>query len=120
MPHILSGEPMPNVLTGDEAAFRQWITTLPWYHEFIRQYGEAPNLNTPDYDYRAAYRAGVKPERDPYDSNRYHWPDVSGGKMLKSRDHPTMWMQRYMQMYGVDPRAIGIAENPFAGPIRRR
>lgn len=82
----------------DEATFQQWIKALPWYSEFQQQYGEAPDLDAPEYDYRAAYQAGITPERSQYDQGRYHWPS-----QFKAVTHPTMWKEHFMQATGTDP-----------------
>ena len=93
----------------DEWQFQAWARGLPWYSEFQQQYGEAPNLDDPDYDYRAAYRAGIVPERYAPDGGRYHWPSLtSDGQQLKSDNHPTMWAEKFMSQTGVDPFSIGI------------
>lgn len=96
-------------ISDDEAAFQNWIRNTDWFKEFVNQYGEQPDLNTKDYDYRAAWKAGVSPERDPYDKNRFHWPSsLPGGKMLKSTDHPTAWKEYFMRDTGMNPDALGI------------
>jgi hypothetical protein len=93
----------------DETMFQNWIRGTDWFKEFVREYGEEPDLNTKDYDYRAAWKAGVVPERDPYDKNRFHWPSsLSSGKMLKSENHPTAWKEYFMRDTGVNPDALGI------------
>jgi len=93
----------------DEAAFQNWIRNTGWFGEFVKEYGEEPDLNTKDYDYRAAWKAGVKPERDPYDNNRFHWPSsLPSGQMLKSEDHPTAWKEYFMRNTGVNPDALGL------------
>lgn len=93
----------------EEAAFQNWIRSTDWFKEFVGEYGEEPDLNSKDYDYRAAWKAGVMPERDPYDQNRFHWPSsLSSGKMLKSADHPTAWKEYFMRDTGVNPDALGI------------
>jgi hypothetical protein len=92
-----------------ENQFQTGILATPWYQEFVQQYGERPDLNTPDYDYRSAWAAGIRPQRDPYDQNRYHWPSMlPDGRALKSQNHTTMWMETFMQITGVDPRSLGI------------
>jgi hypothetical protein len=94
---------------GDDAGFMDWFTKLPWYQEFQQNYGERPNPNDPQYDYRAAWRAGIQPERYEYDGGRYHWPSTTqDGTPLKGADHPTMWMQKFMQQTGIDPNALGL------------
>lgn len=61
-----------------------------------------------DYDYRGAYKAGIKEEISPYD-NMPHWPDAdSKGNFLKSPSHPTAWKEFFMQKYQVDPDAVGL------------
>jgi len=93
----------------DEAEFQKWIRNTSWFKEFKAQYKEEPDLNTKDYDYRAAWKAGVKPERDPYDKNRFHWPSsLPSGQMLKSEDHPTAWKEYFMRDTGVNPDALDL------------
>ena len=65
-------------------------------------------LQSPDYDYRGAYKAGIKEIISPYD-NRPHWPSsTDSGQMLKDPSHPTAWMEFFMRQYGVDPNAMGL------------
>jgi hypothetical protein len=98
-----------NKTTNDEAEFQKWIRNTGWFKEFKAQYKEEPDLNTKDYDYRAAWKAGVKPERDPYDKNRFHWPSsLPSGEMLKSEDHPTAWKEYFMRDTGVNPDSLGL------------
>ena len=65
-------------------------------------------LQSPDYDYRGAYKAGIKEVISPYD-NKPHWPSsTDSGQMLKDPSHPTAWMEFFMRQYGVDPNAMGL------------
>jgi hypothetical protein len=82
----------------DEMAFQRGIRKSPWYAEFVRQYGEAPELTGSDYDYRGAWRVGVRPAPHEYDQGRYHWPS-----QFKAANHPTMWKDRFMRATGLDP-----------------
>jgi len=96
----------------EEDKFQKWIRSLPWFDEFKRKYGEEPNLDSKDYDYRAAWKAGVKPTVNKYDG-LYHWSsgylDKSGKQVwLKSQDHPTAWMQHFLDETGKDPQSLGI------------
>jgi hypothetical protein len=103
----------PNIAAqGKEIKFQREIAASPWYSEFTKQYGEIPDLSkNANYDYRKAWSAGIRPERDPYDNNRYHWPSsTSTGEMLKSATHPTAWKEYYMQAKGVNPDAVGATE----------
>ena len=104
-PREIADDKMPN----DEAAFQNWIRNTGWFDEFVKEYGEEPDLDTKDYDYRAAWKAGVQPERDPYDNNRFHWPSsLPSGEMLKSEDHPTAWKEKFMRETDINPDALGL------------
>lgn len=101
--------------SGEEQQFQNWIRSTEWYKEFVREFGEEPDLNIPDYDYRAAWKAGITPERDPYDKNRFHWPSTTAqGQSLKSASHPTAWKEGFMQQTGMNPDAIGLASKQDA------
>ena len=98
----------------EEKDFQQWIKKTGWYQEFVKEYGESPDLDIEEYDYRQAWKSGVVPERDPYDKNRYHWPSTDpSGKMIKSASHPTAWQEQYMQMTGENPDAAGVTKEQF-------
>ena len=72
--------------TPEEADFQFGIRATPWFSEFTQQHGE-PNLNDPNYDYRAAWKAGARPDvRDPGDS-QYHWPS-----QFKGPEHPNRFV----------------------------
>jgi hypothetical protein len=82
-----------------ENKFQKEISQTPWYQNYVKQYGEQPDLNTKDYNYRAAWQQGVQPELYKYD-NTYHWPSTAKGRSLKSVSHPTAWMEDYAQITG--------------------
>ena len=88
----------------EETKFQQWIHSTPWYSEYVQRYGEEPDFNTPDYDYRGAWKSGVKPERSEIDG-QYHWGSVrpDTGEYLKSANHPTFWKQKFIEKNGYDP-----------------
>lgn len=93
----------------DEEKFQSEIRETEWFKEFTQEYGEEPNLDDPDYDYRAAWAAGVRPERYEHDGGKFHWPsNTPDGKPLKSENHPTKWMEDFMQKTGKDPNELGI------------
>lgn len=98
-----------------EAQFQSGVAATPWYNEFRQQYGEAPDLSpSANYNYRLAWAGGVRPERDPYDSNRYHWPSaLPTGEMLKSETHPTAWKEHYMQFTGKNPDEVGASKEDW-------
>lgn len=100
---------MAQAASAREAQFRAAIMAHPWFQEFVKQHGEPPNLNDPDYDYRKAWAAGLRPQRYEHDGGRYHWPSaLPNGEMLKGANHPTVWMEHFMRATGVDPNALGI------------
>lgn len=104
-----------NKLDKDEQDFQAEIKKTGWFKEYVKEYGEEPNLNTSDYDYRAAWKAGVRPVRDPNDKNRYHWSSSNPetGEMLKSKDHPTAWKEDYMRATGKNPDEVGVTREQY-------
>lgn len=98
-----------------ESRFLRGITKSPWFSEFVRSYGERPDLSrNADYDYRKAWAAGLRPEPDPYDNNRYHWPSsLPTGELLKSPRHPTLWKEQYMRATGQNPDAANVTEEQW-------
>ena len=94
----------------EEQDFQSGIRKTEWFKEYVKEYGEEPDLNTKDYNYREAWKAGVRPQRDPYDKNRYHWSSSNPetGEMLKSKEHPTAWKEEYMKRTGKNPDEVGI------------
>ena len=107
---------------GQESRFLRGITNTPWFAEFARQYGERPDLSrNADYDYRKAWAAGVRPERDPFDNNRMHWPSsLPNGEMLKTKNHPTAWKEYYMRATGQNPDAVGATAADWQAMQQRR
>jgi hypothetical protein len=100
---------------GEEMRFQRGIRATPWFSEFVKQYGEEPDLSkSANYDYRQAWKTGVRPERDPYDSNRFHWASSApDGAMLKSETHPTAWKEHYMRATGKNPDAVGATQSDW-------
>jgi hypothetical protein len=102
---------MAKALRQREDQFQAGIRATPWFSEFVKQYGEEPDLNTPDYNYRAAWGAGIRPVRYEHDGGRYHWPSsLPNGQMLKSANHPTAWKEYYMRATGKNPDDVGATE----------
>lgn len=104
--------PKQNQADKEEQDFQAGIKKTEWFKEYVKEYGEEPDLNTKDYDYRSAWKAGVRPQRDPYDKNRYHWSSSNPetGEMLKSKEHPTAWKEEYMKQTGKNPDEAGITK----------
>lgn len=116
----LSAEYAKDSLSKEEKDFQEGIRKTGWFKEFKKQYGEEPDLNTKDYDYRKAWAAGIRPVRDPYDNNRYHWSSsLDDGTMLKSKDHPTAWKEYYMRMTGKNPDEVGATKQDYESMIKR-
>lgn len=69
-----------------EEAFQRWWKTNPavvnWREKMKAKFGSEPSQDVPEYDYRAAFRAGVEPEEVPQDDVP-HWSSE-----FKSDDHP--------------------------------
>jgi len=88
----------------NEAEFNAFMAFDPgvrqWRNAFTRRYGEAPQIEGGDFDYRQAYIAGNRPRPVPGDSVP-HW-DSRG----KAGDHPTAWKEQFMQRFGVDPDTV--------------
>jgi hypothetical protein len=82
-----------------------------WREGFVRKYGEEPNIEDPDYDYRAAWKNGVRPAPYEHDKDVYHWASATpDGSMLKSENHPTAWMEYFMRANGgKDPHDVGVS-----------
>ena len=100
----------------NELEFQRAIRNTEWFKEFVGEYGEEPNLDSGDYDYRKAWAAGIRPERSKHDAGRYHWASSTPtGEMLKSKNHPTAWKEYYARTYGVDPDDVGASTRLFLG-----
>lgn len=98
----------------DEKQFQKEIRQTEWFKEYVSEYGEEPDLNTKDYDYRKAWSEGIRPQRDAYDKNRYHWASsLDDGSMLKSEDHPTAWKEYYMRETGKNPDEVGVTKEQW-------
>ena len=75
-----------------------------WQNAFRSRFGEMPNLNDPQYDYRGAWQGGIAPQPYAPDQGFPHWPSaLPSGQSLKAPEHPTAWMEHFVQRYGVDP-----------------
>ena len=99
----------------NEEQFQKEIRGTEWFADFMKEYGEEPDLRPmsenpelgPNYDYRKAWSSGVRPVRDPYDNNRFHWSSsLDSGEMLKSESHPTAWKEHFMRQFGVNPDSL--------------
>jgi len=78
---------MGELFAMEDEPFQAGIRATPWFGEFVQKYGEEPDLNTPDYDYRRAWAAGARPDvRDPGD-RLLHWPSE-----FKGANHPNRFV----------------------------
>jgi len=105
---VLQGQQSPE--QSERQRIEAEIRKHPWYSEFYKEFNQYPNLGpNADYDYITAWKAGIRPERDPYDQNRYHWSSkTDDGVMLKKPGHPTLWKTHFMDKTGQNPDAIGV------------
>lgn len=109
-----AGATQAPVVDDEEKSFQEGIRATEWFSEFKQQYGEEPDLDTEDYDYRSAWKAGLRPERYAPDDNKYHWPSsLDDGTMLKSKNHPTAWKEYYMRETGNNPDEVGATEEDW-------
>lgn len=79
-----------------------------WRNSFQTRFGEQPlGADDPrgDFNYRYAYGAGEAPAPYALDGGMPHW-----GSSGKTADHPTRWMNDFMQQFGVDPNAVDPAQ----------
>ncbi len=92
---------LPPAVEGQYQSFMGFDPNVrAWRNGFQTKYGEQPNTeNDPSFNYREAWQAGNKPQAYGYDTMP-HW-DSRG----KAPDHPTAWMNDFVQQYGVDPNA---------------
>jgi hypothetical protein len=106
--NLLGGQQSPE--QSERQRIEGEIRQTPWFKEFVAQYKEEPDLSpNADYDYVTAWKAGVRPERDPYDQNRFHWASKTpSGEWLKAPNHPTRWKETFMEQSGVNPDALGL------------
>ena len=105
---VLQGQQSPE--QSERQRIEAEIRQTPWFKEFVTQYKEEPDLSSSaDYDYITGWKAGIRPERDPYDQNRYHWSSKTPeGQWLKAPNHPTRWKEVFMEQSGVNPDALGL------------
>lgn len=84
-----------------------------WRNSFQTRYGEAPDINSHDFDYRRAWQYGARPEPHAADGGFPHWPSgtmappYAGDVYFKAPDHETMWKQRFFEQFGgADPDTV--------------
>lgn len=70
-----------------EGSFQSGIRATPWFGEFKQKHGEEPNLNDPNYDYRAAWKAGARPDVRDAGDGLLHWPS-----QFKGPNHPNRFV----------------------------
>ena len=92
----------------EEAVFQAGIRQTPWFSEYQAKYGETPDLETPDYNYREAWKAGARPTvRDPGDQ-LLHWPS-----QFKGDNHPNRYIDGVDTRTGQKMGALA-ADDPWA------
>lgn len=101
---------VPGLRAPEEKEFQTFMAFDPsvrqWRNAFANRYGEQPQTEGGDYDYRAAWAAGSRPQAVPGDTVP-HWSSVG-----KAANHPTMWKQDFMTTFGVDPDTPGLQYTP--------
>lgn len=102
-----------------EAQFRDEMRESPWFTQYQSEFGEEPDLDTPGYDFRRAWRDGVRPTPDPDDNGRYKWPAASSGALASPmasatgtyytpRDTDAEWRQKFQEKTGQNSVTLGI------------
>jgi hypothetical protein len=102
----------------EESDFQDFINNDPdvvkWRDEFKEEWGEEPQIDGADYDYRGAWKAGIKPKPTYEPETKktlHHWDSIGvGGKDLKSESHSTRWKSDYMKETGINPDEAGITK----------
>ena len=85
----------------EEDAFRKWFVQTPFYREFQKARGQAPDMNDPDYDYRGLWKSYGDDAFARSSDGTYHgWSRARGsGKWLKNpATHPTAWKEVAMSL----------------------
>ena len=103
----------------EEVQFQEFMQTNPdvqaWRKQYVEEYGEEPQIDASEYDYRGAWKAGLTPKPNSKHKvksgeDAYHWGSLGiGGVDLKSEDHPTRWKSDYMTITGKNPDETGIS-----------
>lgn len=115
MPGLPPGLP-PGWSPESEQAFQRDMLFAPgwrdWRREFMNREGQPPVLAPGgDYDYRKAWLHGAAPQVDP-GSGEVHGvsaveaPPWAAPLSLKTKDHPTVWMEDFMQRFQQDPGTL--------------
>jgi len=109
--------------SGDEAKFRTWIQGTKLFNSVKSDIASENKVDPAkldnnrvidmlseqgDYDYRGAWKAGVKEVISKHDG-KPHWPSSAGDKMLKSPSHETAWKEFFMRQYKKDPDDLGLS-----------
>ena len=113
----------PTKLSADEEKkFRGWLQTTKLFNSVKNEVASEQQIpaaeidntrltemliGSNDYDYRGAWKAGVKEVISPHDG-KPHWPSSAGDKMLKSPKHETAWKEFFMRKYKKDPDDLGL------------
>ena len=106
----------------DEKEFRSWFKDTKLFNSIKEDIAKDEGLpvsaldnkkvlemivNSKDYDYRGAWKAGIEEQVSPYD-NKVHWPSAKGDKFFKAPNHPTTWKEFFMRQYKVDPDELNL------------
>jgi hypothetical protein len=107
----------------EEPKFRNWLQSTQLFNsikgDIARENNLSPDkldtnrvldmvLKNSDYDYRGAYKAGMKESISETDNRPHFFSATPEGKMLKDPTHPTAWKEFFMRQYRVDPDKIGL------------
>ena len=100
--------------------YRKDVFQSKWFKDTKKRHPDQSNdqvLNDQEamghYDLKGAWQQGMFKQSDKSAANKYdnvhHLSDAgAGGKMLKSPDHPTAWMEFFQNQHGKDPESMGL------------
>jgi len=104
----------------EEQKFQQFILNHPWYSEFKEEFGQEPQIDGGDYDYRGAWEARGEEmfAKNPMDRKWHGYSKTPGGSWLKAPEHTTRWKEDFYQMFREDPDKYSL-DKDRAGRLMR-
>ena len=101
--------------------YQKDVVKSKWFQETKKRHPEQSNEQVLQdqesmghYDLKGAWKQGMFKQSDEHEANKYdnvhHLGDKGSqsGKMLKSPDHPTAWMEFFMEQHKKDPESLGL------------
>lgn len=110
-PGLLGGYKPTQLSPEQEKAFQRDMQFAPGWSDqrrmLMRRYGETPNYDSGNYDYRGAWLYGLTPQEvapgEWHGSSSTNVPPYAEPKPLKAPGHPTEWKEAFYRLYRTDP-----------------